>query len=50
MWDLVDDRLREALRTHPGVASSLPALEAGVRDGTVPPTAAANALLQAFLG
>lgn len=49
MWDLVDDRLREALRQHPGVAASLPGLEAGVRDGTLPPTAAADALLRTFL-
>lgn len=50
MWDLVDDRLREALREHPRVAASLPSLERGVREGTLPPTAAADALLRSFLG
>lgn len=50
MWDLLDDRLREALRRHPGVAEELAAVEARVEAGELPPTAAADRLLTAFLG
>ena len=49
MWDLVEDRLREALHRHPAVSAQLPELEAAVRAGTIPPTAAARALLSTFL-
>ena len=50
MWDLLEDRLREALRAHPAVAAALPAIEAAVQAGSLPPTAAADQLLSAFLG
>ncbi|MCB9762867.1 MAG: methylmalonyl Co-A mutase-associated GTPase MeaB [Alphaproteobacteria bacterium] len=49
MWDLVDDRLRDALRRHRAVAERLPELESAVAAGTLPPTAAAERLLAAFL-
>jgi LAO/AO transport system kinase len=49
MWDLLDDRLREALRRHPQVAAQVGELERGVTNGTLPPTAAADQLLATFL-
>jgi LAO/AO transport system kinase len=50
MWDLVDDRLRAALDAHPAVRAARPGLEDAVRAGKMPPTAAARALVAAFLG
>ena len=47
MWSLVEERLLEDLRGHEGVRSLLPALEADVREGRVPPTLAALRLLEA---
>jgi LAO/AO transport system kinase len=49
MWDRVDDRLRVALQTHPGVADAAATLEADVREGRLPATAAARTLVSAFL-
>lgn len=49
MWDLVDDRLREALRAHPVLRERLATVEQQVRAGTLPPTAASEQLLQTFL-
>lgn len=48
MWTLVEDRLGARFRSHPAVVAALPGLEAAVRDGSVPPTRAAQQLLAAF--
>jgi len=48
MWRMVDERLREALRTHPRVVDALDQVEAAVRSGSLPATRAANRLLTAF--
>jgi len=48
MWSQVTDRLEAALRTSPTVAALVPALEARVRAGLLPPGAGADALLEAF--
>jgi LAO/AO transport system kinase len=48
MWSEVGESLMAALRAHPAVAEALPELEAGVRAGRVPATAAARRLLRAF--
>ena len=50
MWKLVEDRLRARFRHDPGVMEALPALEAAVRAGSMPPTRAASALLRTFFG
>lgn len=50
MWRALEDGLRQRLRAHPAVAARLSALEAEVRAGRLPPTAAAEALLDAALG
>jgi LAO/AO transport system kinase len=42
MWALVDERLRERLRTDAKVKARLPALEAGVAAGKIPPAQAAD--------
>ncbi len=46
MWSMVEDRVMTDLRTHSGVKALLPALEADVRDGRVPPTQAALRILE----
>ena len=48
MWSTVDDRLLTALRGHSAVRSLLPGLEVDVRDGRLPPTLAADRILDAF--
>ncbi len=48
MWTMIEERLGTAFRTHPRVATRLPALEADVREGRVPPTQAARELLASF--
>ena len=50
MWSEVADSLMTALRAHPGVAAHFAELEARVSAGTLTPTAAAQILLEAFLG
>jgi LAO/AO transport system kinase len=50
LWSLVDEGLRRAVREHPRVAASLPGLEADVLEGRTTPTAAAERLLEAFVG
>jgi len=47
MWSMVEDRLLDALRSDPDVVDLLPGLEAAVRAGTLPPTAAADRLISA---
>ena len=48
MWRQVGDRLESALRAHPSVALLVPDLEFQVRQGVIPPGAAADRLLSAF--
>lgn len=50
LWSEVSDSLIEALRAHPGVASSLESLEGRVARGDITPAHAARQLLEAFLG
>ena len=49
MWQEVEAGLRAAFHADPGVGARLPALEAAVAEGRMAPTAAAEALLAAFL-
>jgi LAO/AO transport system kinase len=46
MRDMIDDRLRSAMRQNPAVAAELPRLEAEVRDGRLLPTLAADHVLR----
>ena len=48
MWDMVRDRLENAFKTDPAVATLVPKLEAAVRRGELPASAAADQLLAAF--
>jgi LAO/AO transport system kinase len=48
MWQMVRDRLLDRLVTDPGVARRLPGVTAEVRSGTLTPTLAAQALLDAL--
>ena len=48
MWAMVRDRLEEAFQTAPAVAALVPELEAAVRQGALPASAAADRLLAAF--
>jgi LAO/AO transport system kinase len=48
MWSMVEDRVLEALRSHPEVRRLAPELEASVLSGTITPTLGARALLDAF--
>ncbi len=50
LWSELSESLVAALKAHPGVAARLPGLEAEVMAGKTTPTAAAQALLAAFLG
>lgn len=50
MWNEVQESLIQALRQHPAVREALPALEADVLDGTLPPAVAARDLVARFLG
>jgi len=50
MWSLIDDELGSAVRRHAEVAAMRPALETAVLGGRLTPTAAAEQVLQAFLG
>jgi LAO/AO transport system kinase len=47
-WAMVHDQLLTRLHTDPGVRALAPTLERQVRDGTLTPTLAAEALLTAF--
>jgi len=49
MWSMLDDRLLEALRTHPEVGKLLPELESQVRSDVTTPVSAVNTLIKAFL-
>jgi LAO/AO transport system kinase len=48
LWGLVEEGLRQALQTHPGVCTVRQALEKEVLAGTVPPAAAARKILKSF--
>jgi LAO/AO transport system kinase len=48
LWSAVDDRLRQAVRTHPTVRAIRNDLEHQVLAGTLPPEAAARQILHAF--
>jgi LAO/AO transport system kinase len=48
MWSLIRERLELAFRDHPAVAAALADVEADVVAGRTTPTAAADALLEAF--
>lgn len=48
LWALVEDQLRHAVHTHPGVAAIRDQLERQVLSGTTPAAAAARQLLEAF--
>jgi LAO/AO transport system kinase len=50
LWSEIDQTLLDHFRTAPAVARHLVAVEAGVMSGASSPTAAARALLAAFLG
>jgi LAO/AO transport system kinase len=50
MWSLVSDQLLAALHAHPAVRAVLPGTEAQVRRGELTAAAAAQQLLDAFLG
>ncbi len=47
MWSLVEDSLVQSLRDNPAVIAMLPELSMAVRNGHMPPTSAARALLSA---
>ncbi|WP_029354204.1 methylmalonyl Co-A mutase-associated GTPase MeaB [Bosea sp. 117] len=49
MWALVEDRLRERLRSDPGLRKRVPAIEAAVGGGSLAPTLAAEEIA-ALLG
>lgn len=48
MWAVVADGLDALLRASPAVAAAAPQLERAVREGRLPPSAAAERLLEAF--
>jgi LAO/AO transport system kinase len=48
LWALVEDGLRQAVHGHPAVSAIRDDLERQVLDGTVPASAAARRLLEAF--
>lgn len=48
MWTMLDDRLMQALKLHPGVQTLLPELEQAVAEGRLTPTLAVERVLTAF--
>jgi LAO/AO transport system kinase len=48
MWAMVRDRLEDAFRAAPAVATLVPELESAVRAGETPASVAADRLLAAF--
>jgi len=50
MWERIDAGLKQAFREHPQVRRLLPAMEADVAQGRVPPSTAARILLAAQFG
>src|ERR1700712_5002443 len=49
-WDTVRDRLLDRMRASPAVKALVPQVEQEVRNGTLPPSLAADRILSAFLG
>ena len=47
MWSMLEQHLLDGFRSHPVVRALLPALEAAVAEGQLPPGAAVERLLQA---
>ncbi len=50
LWSETSEELLAELRKDPGVRAELPALEEAVKEGGIPPTQAAQRLLEVFLG
>lgn len=50
MWSMLDDRLREDLRSHPAVVASLARVQAQVEQGLITPTAAADEIWERYSG
>lgn len=50
LWEEIGDELQAAFRAHPSVQQQLAAVEAEVRDGTLPAGEGARRLLEAFGG
>jgi LAO/AO transport system kinase len=50
MWAMIDDRLRDDLRSSPEVMRCLEDLEADVRAGTITPTAAVDDVWARYRG
>lgn len=48
MWSMLEDRLLDGFRAHPGVRTLLPTLEAEVAAGATTPTRAVERLLETF--
>jgi LAO/AO transport system kinase len=48
MWSMLDDRLRAALRSEPGVRARLEELELAVEAGRLPATVAVDELWALF--
>jgi LAO/AO transport system kinase len=46
MWSLVEDRLREKLKSDPKLKSKMPAIEKSVAEGKLPPALAAEDILK----
>jgi LAO/AO transport system kinase len=46
MWSLVEDRIRDKLKSDPKLKSKMPALEKGVAEGKLPPALAAEEILK----
>jgi LAO/AO transport system kinase len=48
LWNIIDDRLRQAIRSHPAVDAVRASLEQDVAAGVVSPEAAARRILDEF--
>jgi LAO/AO transport system kinase len=48
LWNIVEDRVQQAVREHPEVRAIRADLEPGVIAGTIPPEVAARQILEAF--
>ncbi|QEG00773.1 putative GTPase [Stieleria maiorica] len=48
LWAIIEERMKQALREHPGVRRIRDSLEADVLDGNLPPEVAASKILEAF--
>jgi LAO/AO transport system kinase len=48
MWAQIEERLLGSFRKHPSITAILPAIEKAIANGSLPPSLAADQLLQAF--